>query len=94
MVVGILTLELSIPAHSLKEKRQVIKSVQAKLRREFNIGIAEIDRLDNRQIAVLGVVCINRDEKYAHGLLMRVVDRLENTRLDCTLTDFRIEMVH
>ncbi len=95
MVIGILTLELSIPAaHSLKEKRQVIKSVQARLRREFNISIAEIDRHDNRQIAVLGVACVSADEKYAHGLLMRVVEWVENTRLDCILTDFQIEMVH
>ncbi len=95
MVVGILTLELSIPAaHSLKEKRQVIKSVQARLRREFNISIAEVGRHDNHQIAVLGVACVSVDEKYAHGLLIRVVEWVEKTRLDCALADFQIEMVH
>ncbi len=94
MVIGILTLELNIPAaHSLKEKRQVIKSVQARLRREFNISIAEVDRHDSHQTAVLGVACVSSDEKYAHGLLMRVVEWVEKTRLDCTLADFQIEMV-
>jgi len=93
MVVGILTLVLSIPAaHSLKEKRQVIKSVQARLRREFNISIAEVDRHDVHQAAVLGVVCVSTDEAYAHGLLMRVVEWIEKTRLDCVLADFQIEM--
>jgi len=95
MVIGVLTLELNIPAaQSLKDKRRVLKSVQAKLRRRFNISIAEVDRQDSHRTAVLGVVCVSSDEKYAHGLLMQVVAWLEETRLDCVLADFQIEMVH
>ena len=95
MVIGVLTLELNIPAaQSLKDKRRVLKSVQAKLRRQFNISIAEVDRHDSHRTAVLGVACVSPDEKYAHGLLMKVVAWLENARLDCMLADFQIEMVH
>ena len=94
MVIGVLTLELDILAHSLKEKRRVLKSVQARLRQKFNISIAEVDRHDAHSVSVMGVVCVSADEKYAHGLLMRVVQWLEETRLDCSLADFQIEMIH
>ena len=35
MIIGVLTLELSIPAYSLKDKRQVLRSLQARLRNEL-----------------------------------------------------------
>lgn len=92
-VVGLLTLELNIPAaHSLKDKRQVIKSLQARLRNEFNVSVAEVEHQDNRQIAVIAVACVASDNTYAHGLLNRVADWVENTRLDCTLVDVQIEL--
>lgn len=94
MVIGLLTLNLEIPAaFSLKDKRHVIKSVQAKLRQKFNISIAEVDRHDSHQHAVLAAACVSTDAKYAHGLLMRVVNWLDETRLDCVLADYQIEML-
>ncbi len=94
MVIGILTLNLEIPAaFSLKDKRQVIKSVQTKLRQKFNISIAEVARHDSHRQAVIAVVCVSVDAKYAHGLLMRVVSWLEETRLDCVLANYQIEML-
>jgi len=43
MPVGLLTLELHIPdAQSLKDKRQVLRSLKDKLRREFNVAVAEL----------------------------------------------------
>ena len=94
MIIGLLMLNLEIPAaFSLKDKRRVIKSVQAKLRQKFNISIAEVDRHDNHRQAVMAVVCVSTDAKYAHGLLMRVVNWLDETRLDCVLADYQIEMM-
>jgi uncharacterized protein len=43
MPVGLLTLELHIPdAQSLKDKRQVLRSLKDKLRRQFNVAVAEL----------------------------------------------------
>ena len=44
MPIGKLTLELSIPhAQSLKDRRQVVRSLKDKLRHAFNASIAEMN---------------------------------------------------
>jgi hypothetical protein len=94
MVIGVCTLELNIPsATSLKDKRQVIKSVIARLRNEFNVSVAEVDRLDSWQSAIVAVVAVSGDREYAHGLLSRVVLWVERSRLDCDLVDYEIELI-
>jgi uncharacterized protein len=80
MPIAYLTLELRIEAaHSLKDKRQVLRSVKDRLRNSFNISIAEIDASDLWQRATLGVVSISASRDYLDGL-MRNVER-EATRL-------------
>jgi uncharacterized protein YlxP (DUF503 family) len=94
MVIGVCTLELSIPtATSLKDKRGVVKSVVARLQNEFNVSVAEVDHLDRWQSAIVAVVTVSSDRDYAHGLLTRVVLWVEHTRLDCDLVDYEIELI-
>jgi len=93
MIIGVLTLELSLPAHSLKDKRQVLRSLRARLRNEFNISVAEVAEQDKWQTGVIGVVCVASDRDYAHGLLMRVIAFVEKTRLDCDLVDYELELI-
>ena len=93
MIVGVCTLELEIPAsQSLKDKRHVVRSVIARVRQDFNISIAEVDSLDAWQHATIGIVCVSADEKYAHGLLEKVIDNIERSRLDAVIADYSIEM--
>ncbi len=93
MVVGVCTLELEIPAsHSLKDKRHVVKSLTARVRRDFNVSIAEVDSLDSWQHAILGIVCVSSDANYARGLLEKVMDSIERSRLDAVIADYSIEM--
>ncbi len=94
MVIGLCTLELNIPAAvSLKDKRQVIKSIIARLRNEFNIAVAEVDRLDSLQSAVIAAVTVSGDRDYVHALLTRVALWVEHNRLDCYLVDYQIELM-
>ena len=75
MPIAYLTLELRIEgAHSLKDKRQVLRSVKDRLRNSFNIAIAEIEVTDLWQRATLGVVSISDSRDYLDGL-MRNVER-------------------
>lgn len=93
MVIGVCTIELNIVmATSLKDKRQVIKSITARLRKEFNVAVAEVDRQDSWQTAVIAAVTVSSDKDYAHGLLTRVAHWVENNRLDCELFDYQIEL--
>ncbi len=94
MIIGACTLELSIPGNgSLKGKRQIIKSLMARLRNEFNVSVAEVGAQDKWQSAVIGVVCVSTDSDYVHGLLNRVAHWVEETRLDCNLVDYQIEIL-
>jgi len=75
MPIAYLTLELRIEAaHSLKDKRQVLRSVKDRLRNSFNIAIAEIEATDLWQRATIGVVSISDSRDYLDGL-MRNVER-------------------
>lgn len=94
MVIGACSLELRLAGNgSLKGKRQIIKSLVARLRNEFNVSVAEVGSQDQWQSAVIGVVCVSNDPDYAHGLLSRVVQWVEGSRLDCDLIDYQIEIL-
>lgn len=94
MIIGLCRIELYIPVSaSLKSKRQVVKSVVARLRREFNISVAEVDLLDSRQYALIAVVAVSTEAGYLHRMLTRVIRWIEEHRLDCELVDYEIEMI-
>jgi uncharacterized protein len=73
MAIVALTLELHIEqAHSLKDRRQVVRSLKEKLRNGFNISIAELDEAVTWQSATLGVTAISRSRDYLIGLMRQV----------------------
>lgn len=75
MPVAYLKLELRIEgAHSLKDKRQVVRSLKDRLKNSFNIAIAEIEVTDLWQRATLGVVSISDSRDYLEGLMRNVED--------------------
>lgn len=78
MPVGLLTLELHIPdAHSLKEKRQVLRSLKDKLRRKFNVAIAELDHQDVWQRSLVGVVTLSNEDRHVQETLQKVLDEAD-----------------
>ncbi|HYY68443.1 MAG TPA: DUF503 domain-containing protein [Terriglobales bacterium] len=73
MPIAFLTLELRIEgAHSLKDKRQVLRSLKDKLRNGFNVSVAELDATDLWQRATIGVVSISGSQEYLAGLMQNV----------------------
>lgn len=71
--VGLLTLELQIQhAHSLKDKRQVIRSLKDRIRSRFNAAVAEVDHQDSWQRATLAVATVSGDRVYAEELLRKI----------------------
>ena len=72
-MIAFLTLELRIEAaHSLKDKRQVLRSLKDKLRAGFNVSVAELDAVDLWQRATVGVVSISGSRDYLRGLMEKV----------------------
>jgi uncharacterized protein YlxP (DUF503 family) len=70
MPVGKLTLEVSIPhAQSLKDRRQVVRSLKDKLRHGFNLSVAELDEGLVWNRATIGIACISGSTSYLTGQL-------------------------
>jgi len=77
-VIGYLEVELHIPqAHSLKEKRSVIKRVLERLRGKFNVSVSEIDRQDSWQVSVIGVVTVGTSRQVVDATLEKAVTFVE-----------------
>ena len=73
MPVAQLTLELRMEhAQSLKDRRQVVRSIKDQLRQSFNISVAEMDEAVTWQSATVGVAAISRSREYLHGLIEEV----------------------
>jgi hypothetical protein len=73
MPIATLTLELAIEhAQSLKDRRQVVRSLKDQLKQSFNISVAEMDEAVLWQSATIGVVAISRSRDYLHGLIEEV----------------------
>ncbi|MCL6566178.1 MAG: DUF503 domain-containing protein [Acidobacteriia bacterium] len=80
MPVGLVTLEIHLPnAHSLKDKRQVLRSLKDRLRGQFNVAVAELDHQELWQRAVVGIVSISSDADHLEQSLRAVI--LESERL-------------
>jgi uncharacterized protein YlxP (DUF503 family) len=73
MPVAQLTLEIRIEhAQSLKDRRQVVRSLKDQLKQSFNISVAEMDEAVTWQSATIGVVAISGSRSYLHGLIEEV----------------------
>jgi len=71
--IGVLTLEIRLlNAHSLKEKRHIVKSLQDRLRHKFNVAVAEIDYQDLWQRALVAAVTVSSDHGHAEKVLQSV----------------------
>ncbi len=73
--IGVLTLELRIEdAHSLKDKRHVVKGLKDRLRHKFNVAVAEIGDQDLWQRATVAAVTVSGDRVFAEKVLQSVED--------------------
>lgn len=78
MVVGVLRISLLIHDNqSLKEKRQVLKSLMEKVRNRFNVSVAEVGDNDMWQRAEVGVTAVGNDRAFMNSVLDKVLDFIE-----------------
>lgn len=72
-MIAILTIELRIEhAQSLKDKRQVVRSLKDKLRAHFNVATAELEASGLWNRATVGVVSVSDSRDYLQGLMNNV----------------------
>lgn len=73
MVVGVLTVHLHLPwARSLKDRRSAVRGALERIRRRFNVSVAEVDLQGRHKEALLAFACAARDESGARRTLEAV----------------------
>ncbi|HOJ13962.1 MAG TPA: DUF503 domain-containing protein [Deltaproteobacteria bacterium] len=93
MVIAALEVRLRIPgAHSLKEKRRVIKSMKDRFAK-LNLSVSEVDDNDKWQSAVLGLALVTNDAGFASSVMDRVILDMEDA-YEAEMVDVKREIIH
>ena len=94
MPIGLLTLHIQIPGcTSLKEKRSRLKPLIARLHREFNISVAEMDHNDAWGEAVIACVIVSNEYKHVQRYLQKVLNWVESSWPDVFVMDDEFEII-
>ncbi|HLF05548.1 MAG TPA: DUF503 domain-containing protein [Dehalococcoidia bacterium] len=94
MHIGVCRLTLHLPqAQSLKDKRQVARSLTARIRNQFNVAVAEAADNDLWQRLTLAACCVTNDAAHADQIMAAVASFVAETRPDLELLDFQTEII-
>jgi hypothetical protein len=93
-MVGILTLHLQIPGcASLKEKRSRLKPLLARLHKEFNLSVAEMDLQDKWHESILACAMIGNSHVQVERSLHAVIKWVEQNWPDVELFEEHLELL-
>lgn len=77
MVVGTLCARLMVrSSQSLKDKRQVVRSIKDKMHATFNVSVAEIGAEDHRQLIILGFALVSNEASHVRTALEKIASAL------------------
>ena len=94
MNVGICKIKLRLPDNlSLKGKRQVVKSVTARLKNKFNVSVAEVEDNDLWQLATIGISFVSNDRRFTNEVLSKAVELVVNSQGNFEMLDYEIEIL-
>ena len=94
MIIGVSQITLHLPdSHSLKDKRQIVKSVIARVRNRFEVAIAEVEEQDRWQVAILGVSCVSNNSQHVDEVLGHIQRYIEETRPDIIISNVENEII-
>ena len=77
-------------AASLKDKRQVCRSLIDKARHKFNASVAEVGTQEAHQTLTLGVAVVSGERSHAQAMIDEIVRFLED-HADAELTEVEAE---
>jgi uncharacterized protein YlxP (DUF503 family) len=78
---------------SLKDKRQVARSLSARIRNTFNVAVVEVADQELWQRLTLAVCCVSTDSAHANEMVSKVVVFIEESRQDLELLDYQTEII-
>ncbi len=77
MIVGSLRIRLLVrESRSLKDKRQVVRSIKDRLRNRFNVSVAEVEAQDQRQLVILGMAMVSNEAGHVKAALEQILGAL------------------
>lgn len=79
--------------HSLKSKRSVVRPIVAKIRKRFQISVAEVEDAELYQRARIGVSLVSGDRSYVAETLQRVEEAVAH-RPEIELLSSKMRLVH
>lgn len=92
MFIGLCTIDLYIPdSSSLKSKRYVLKSIKDRVRRDFNVSVAEGDGDDLWQRTTLAVATVNKDKRHINQTLDLVLGLIRKIP-SVEIVDYTVEI--
>ena len=77
---------------SLKDKRAEVKRLTARISRQFNCAIAEIEDLDDIRVATLGVLVLSTSADHASQMLNCILTEIERLLEISTVGDLSTEL--
>ncbi len=86
-----MTLHIGTSA-SLKDKRQVVRSVLQRVRNQFEVSAAEVGSMESWQLATLGLAYVSNSAQHAQQVLERASRSIEESRPDVDVTDVQIDV--
>ena len=94
MTIGVARLGLYLEGtQSLKDKRSIVRSIVQRVRDKFNVGIAEVEDLDDMRVATLAMVCVSNSAPHVDEMLATVIAFIE-TRVELgVLREIETELI-
>ena len=79
MVVSVLSFTLELPGvGSLKEKRQVIRSLKDRIHQKFHVSVAEVDLNDVWTAAEIGCAMVSNSRRLGESVMQKIVGFAED----------------
>jgi len=82
MVIGCCSIKFCLHGNnSLKGKRRVVRVIKDRLKKDFNVSIAEVGYQDVWQSLHIGISAVGSNRAYMDGLMSKVVDAIDRMNL-------------
>ena len=78
---------------SLKDKRQISRSLSARIRNTFNVAVAEVEDQDLWQRLTLAICCVSTDSSHANEMVSNVEQVVQRSNRDLELLDYETEII-
>ena len=94
MFVAAARITIHLPySHSLKDKRQVVRSLISRLHNTGNLAAAEVGTQDKWQLATIGIASVTNEGRHADALVATALAAVERYLTEGIVTDVQTEIV-